>query len=119
MFGTLRTRLVSWRTSAVGAGALVYAVADLITMYHNEEWDANRIGVSVMALLTGLGFISARDNAASVQAHEVQAVQIAQTADNVAEVQADAVVAKQVAVVAKQEVAAVKQEVAAIAASTP
>jgi len=67
-------RFKSWRTSAVGIGALVYAVADLVTMYHNEEWDANRIGISVMAILTGLGFISARDNAASVQAHAVQAV---------------------------------------------
>jgi hypothetical protein len=109
----------SWRTSLTGAGALVFAAADLITMFHNKDWDSNRLGVSVMAILTGLGLISARDSAASVQAHAVQTVEIAQNAVGLAEVKADAVVAKEVAVVAKEEVAAVKQEVAAIAAVTP
>jgi hypothetical protein len=93
-------------------GALVYAVADLITMFHNDDWDANRMGVSVMALLTGLGFISARDNAASVQEHAIQGAAIAANT-------ADAVVAKQVAVVAAQEVVAVKQEVANLTANVP
>jgi hypothetical protein len=88
-------------------------------MFHNKDWDSNRLGVSVMAILTGLGLISARDSAASVQAHAVQTVEIAQNAVGLAEVKADAVVAKEVAVVAKEEVAAVKQEVAAIAAVTP
>jgi hypothetical protein len=73
--------LSSWRTSLAGAGALVYAAADLITMFHNKEWDANRLGASVMALLTGFGLISARDSAVSMQAHEVQAVQIADTTE--------------------------------------
>lgn len=109
----------SWRTTAAGAGALVFAIADLVVMVHNKEWDGNKLGMDVLAILTGLGLVSARDNAASLQAHAVQAEEIAQNAVQVAEVKADAVVAKEVAVVAKQEVAAVKQEVAAIAASAP
>jgi len=111
--------LSSWRTSLTGAGALIYALSDLVVMIHNKDWNGPQLGTDVVAILTGLGLLSARDNAASVQEHAVQAVEIAQNAVAVAEVKADAVVAKQVAVVAKQEVAAVKQEVAAIAASTP
>lgn len=70
----------SWRTSAAGAGALIFAVADLIVMFHNKDWDGNKLGMDVLAILTGLGLVSARDNAVSVQAHAIQAVAIAETA---------------------------------------
>lgn len=72
--------LSSWRTTLTGASALIFAVADLIVMFHNKDWDGNKLGVDVLAILTGLGLISARDNAVSVQEHAVQAVALAETA---------------------------------------
>jgi hypothetical protein len=107
----------SWRTSLAGAGALIYAAADLITMFHNKEWDPNRLGASVMALLTGFGLISARDSAASVQAHAVQKVEIAQNQTAIADIQQVAEVAAAHAAIANQEIVVAKQEVAALTAA--
>lgn len=99
----------NWRTNLAGAGALVYAVADLIVMFHNKEWDSNRLGMSVMAILTGLGFIAARDATASVQAHQEQQRAINMNAVGLAQVKQEAVAAKVEACLAKEEVAAVRE----------
>jgi hypothetical protein len=59
----------NWRTSTMGVGALVYAVADLIVMLHDSTWDGNRLGTDILAILSGFGLISARDGRVSAEEH--------------------------------------------------
>ena len=69
MMHHLKEAVRNWRTSTAGVGAVVYAIADLIVMFHDSSWDAHRLGVDAMAIATGLGLISARDGAVSVEEH--------------------------------------------------
>lgn len=69
MMHHLRESVRNWRTSTAGAGALIFAVADLVTQFHNSDWDANRLGADVLAIITGLGLVSARDGIVSAEEH--------------------------------------------------
>jgi hypothetical protein len=69
MMHHLKEAVRNWRTSTAGVAAVVYAIADLIVMFHDSTWDAHRIGVDVMAIMTGVGLVSARDGVVSAEEH--------------------------------------------------
>ena len=62
-------KFYSWRTSALGGGAIAMAVADLVAQLTHGGIDPNRIGADVTGFITGLGLLFARDSAASDLEH--------------------------------------------------
>ena len=105
-------RFSNWRTTLLGVAAIMAALGDVFTQIAQRDWDATRFGADVTGIFTGLGLLFARDSVASAQEHHFDRVAIAENTADIANVQQDAVVAKEVAVVAKQEAAVAKREVA-------
>jgi hypothetical protein len=98
----------NWRTTLAGVGAIMAAIGDMISQAVNNDWDATRLGADFSGLFTGCGLIFARDSAVSEQEHHEDRRSIQANKETIADVQQDAVVAKEVAEVAAVEVAAVR-----------
>lgn len=62
--------LRNWRTSGAGIGAILVALGDIINQIVNKDFDAQRFGADIAALITGFGLLAARDNKVSVEEHE-------------------------------------------------
>lgn len=95
----------NWRTTLMGVAAIMAALGDIFNQIATKDWDGTRFGADITGLFTGMGLLFSRDAVASEKDHLKDRVAIAENSMDIAGVQQDAVVAKEVAVVAKQEVA--------------
>ncbi len=53
---------MNWKTSTAGTAAIATAIATLLTAFGSGHLDPTTIGQGVVGLITGIGFLYAKDH---------------------------------------------------------
>ncbi len=75
--------LKNWRTTTLGAGAIMTALADFLTQLASNDWDFTRLQADLLGLITGVGLVFARDAVVSEKEHHEERQKIAKVAAEV------------------------------------